>query len=528
MKTLIRAFLFVVLAGSYGVSATEGQAAGEQAKPDVRVIIDISGSMKQNDPQNLRRPAMELLVQLFPEQSKAGVWTFGRWVNMLVKHQQVDQQWREQALPEAQKINSVALHTNIPEAIAKAVTDLEELDPAYRTSLILLTDGMVDISKDPAVNRGARQRVLEEILPRLKQAGVTVHTVALSRNADTELMDSLALETGGLSAVAVTADDLTEIFLQAFDAAAPAEQLPLAGNTFLVDSSVEEFTALVFRKAGSPPALLVSPDDSQYSAESKNQDVRWFSKQNYDLITVKRPYEGEWKIVADLEPNSRVTVVSDLSLSVSRLPINQYLGQQPQLQAKLMEQGKPLARSELLDMVDLRLRVTRQLDGKQWDQVLGADQPVPEDGVYTAALTMLEQAGIYQVEVIADGKTFTRQQTQRIKVHEAFASSVSSRANEKQIEYSVSLQSQNPGLYVSKTQVMAVITRPDGGSAMKPAELGADATWTVTEVGGNHSGDYSVVFEVEGRYQDGELFSAGGFQSSSAGPAATAGGKTRT
>jgi len=31
---------------------------------DVRIIVDVSGSMKQSDPQNLRRPAVRLLARL--------------------------------------------------------------------------------------------------------------------------------------------------------------------------------------------------------------------------------------------------------------------------------------------------------------------------------------------------------------------------------------------------------------------------------------------------------------------------------
>ena len=64
-------FLACLLAATAGAQ----QPAAKKA-PDVRVIIDISGSMKLNDPQNLRRPALELLVRLFPAGAKAGVWTF--------------------------------------------------------------------------------------------------------------------------------------------------------------------------------------------------------------------------------------------------------------------------------------------------------------------------------------------------------------------------------------------------------------------------------------------------------------------
>jgi hypothetical protein len=82
---------------------------------DLRVLIDVSGSMKHNDPHNLRAPALRLLVGLVPEGSRAGVWTFGRFVNMPVKLGRVNQTWKQMARAEAGKIHSNGLFTNIEE-----------------------------------------------------------------------------------------------------------------------------------------------------------------------------------------------------------------------------------------------------------------------------------------------------------------------------------------------------------------------------------------------------------------------------
>ncbi len=57
------------------------------ATSDVRVVIDVSGSMKQNDPQNLRAPGLRLLSGLLPPESAAGVWTFasGQYAGALAR-----------------------------------------------------------------------------------------------------------------------------------------------------------------------------------------------------------------------------------------------------------------------------------------------------------------------------------------------------------------------------------------------------------------------------------------------------------
>ena len=162
--------------------------AAEQALPDVRIVIDISGSMKDNDPNNLRGPALELLVQQLPDGAKAGVWTFGQWVNMLVKHRQIDDQWRQQAIAAIDQITTLGLYTNIPQALETATYDIDHLKPEYQTSLIVLTDGRVELSDSSEENAKARAGILDNLLPKLADAGIAVHTVALSAQADNTLL----------------------------------------------------------------------------------------------------------------------------------------------------------------------------------------------------------------------------------------------------------------------------------------------------------------------------------------------------
>ena len=62
---------------------------------------------------------------------------------------------------------------------------------------MLLTDGKVDVSKDPAKNEKSRNQVLTASLQALKKAGAEVHSIALSDATDEVLLRQLALETGG-------------------------------------------------------------------------------------------------------------------------------------------------------------------------------------------------------------------------------------------------------------------------------------------------------------------------------------------
>lgn len=453
-------------------------AAPEAQKPaDIRVLIDVSGSMKQNDPRNLRRPAMDMLVQLFPAESRAGVWTFGKYVNMLVPHDDVNGSWRDSAARQSRLVNSVALHTNIGLALEKANYDSNVKDyPAsenFNKSVILLTDGVVDLSKDTAANEQERERILNEILPAYQAAGIAIHAIALSTNADVELLERLSIETDGIFAVAEDAEALDRIFLRAFDQSAQGDRTPLEDNRFLIDSSVEEFTALVFKKPGSDATQIQSPDGQVYSAQSDGASVRWFSSEAYDLITIAQPVEGEWKINAEMDPENRVTVVSNLSLAIDAIDNNLYHGSTAELKASLMESDQPVSRDEFLDILTVDAQMSRGYT-KFWQQRLPRDFDAP--GIYSRKLDMLRNSGDYALTVVVDGKTFKREKTIKFTVRDPLR--VELAANEAQGEYTLTVMADDKRLRTDSVEVFSEITQPDGSVIEQSLTQTSPGVWS--------------------------------------------------
>src|SRR5690606_4610645 len=109
-----RLSLLVVVMTAFCVPSIQAsEQRSDAVTPEVRLLVDISGSMKQNDPHNLRRPALSLVARMLPVGSRAGVWTFGRLVNALVPLAPVDDRWRARAGSQMDQIRSVALFTNI-------------------------------------------------------------------------------------------------------------------------------------------------------------------------------------------------------------------------------------------------------------------------------------------------------------------------------------------------------------------------------------------------------------------------------
>lgn len=487
---------------------SKSQAEGKAAKilpSDVRVLIDVSGSMKQTDPQNLRKPALDLIVRLLPDKSRAGVWTFGNSVNMLVPLRTVDAAWRKEAAPKAQSINSVAMYTNIGKGLEEVSFDRKNLNPDYRTHIILLTDGVVDVGKDALGNSTERKRILAEILPDLKAAGYRVHTIALSSNADMELMKKLSLATDGVFTTATSAEQLMSVFLKIFDQAVPAERVPLDNNGFMVDASIKEFTALIFRKPGNDKTVLASPDGKEFSDTSASDDINWYRTDKYDLITATEPKAGQWKIKTDIAPESRVTVVSNLQLVVEPLRNNLFIGDSLSLNYVFQENGKTIVNKDFLKLLDAKAAIAR-VGGEQLPPVNFANA-APDDGRYQQMLNSFTDVGDYEIQLVVDGKTFKREFKHTVSVRDSMFTLEKSQssAEDGKTTYNYKVNLEQSLADPKKIQVNAVIKGPGDNHMDKALVLQEPNRWefNFTPL---QPGDYVVEIRGQGEALDASQF----------------------
>lgn len=478
--------------------------ADEPVKPlpsDVRVIIDISGSMKKTDPENLRKPAVDLIVRLLPDNSKAGLWTFGQSVNMLVPHRVVDKQWREEAVQKATTINSIAMFTNIGAALEKVTEDYATPAKDYRRNIILLTDGVVDISKEAVVNLNERKRVLTELLPRLKESDYRIHTIALSGDADQELMKKLSIATDGIFEVADTADELMSTFLRIFDQAVPSERVPLDENGFLVDASIQEFTALIFRRAEVPATIIVAPDGKEYRGTDPKSNVNWYRTGKYDLITVQQPQPGQWKIKTDMAPGSRVTVVSNLQLAVQPLKSNIKSNQPVDLAYSFLENDQTITNKDFLGVLSGKALIS-QADSPEVTEI-DLTALIPTDGVFHHNLAGFAKQGEYDLHIVIDGKTFKREFIHHINITDS-AFKLEKRVDEVEGKktYVYALTADAEVVDVSNTKVTALIkSSKDNNLDQQLNAIGKDH-WEFSFAPAQ-TARYDIVLQIDGKQIDG-------------------------
>ena len=480
-----------------------GAKATKILPSDVRVLIDVSGSMKQTDPKNLRKPALDLLVRLLPDKSRAGVWTFGNAVNMLMPFKPVDADWRKHAAAKSAEINSVAMYTNIGKGLDEVSFDKKSLSPDYKTHIILLTDGVVDIGKDAVANNAERQRIINEIVPELKSAGYIVHTIALSENSDTDLLKKISIATDGVYTLAVSADQLMAVFLKIFDQAVPAERVPLENNGFLVDASIKEFTALIFRKPGEDKTVLESPEGKQYSATNPVDGINWYRTDTYDLITADSPKTGQWKIKTEIAPQSRVTVVSNLQLVVEPLKNNIHSKDVLSLTYSFQENGKTLTDQNFLGLLEASAIIVK--DKTEENTNLPFSIPaLPADGLFHQSLDVFPSTGDYELHLFIDGKTFKREFKHSLSVRDGLMILEKSSASDAQgkTTYTYKISTDEKIVDVTKTQVSVSIKNSKNSNLEKTLNLLDSKRWEFS-FSPVQEGEYQIDIHAQGELIDG-------------------------
>ncbi len=431
------------------------------APVDIRILVDVSGSMKTNDPNNLRIPAIRLVAELMPRGATAGVWLFSESVEALIAPVPVDDAWKRNASSVAAKIHSRGQFTDIEAALVAASRDWREAGPGKADRhLILLTDGVVDVSKNTQESSASRDRIVTRHIGTLKTLGVNVHTIALSPTSDREMLTVLAEQTEGWAEQVDDAESLQRVFLHMFEQAARPDTLPLLDDRFEVDASISEMTLLVFRDSDDDPLQLRDPSSGTLTRDAHPESVRWRQDAGYDLVTVSGPAPGTWQINTSPDPDNRVMIVTDLKLQVQELPAGLMADEVVDVRARITERGAHLQRDDFLRLVNARLAVA----------TTGSKGANAESMTYDPAGFEFHQQrkadwppGDYEFVVRVDGGTFQREQRARVRIYGA-PLTFASRLGEDARSIAVTIDAEPDLVDLDSLGGIVVVRGPDGDS----------------------------------------------------------------
>ena len=385
------------------------------ARPfDLALVLDESGSMKKNDPRQLRQGAAELFLMLCQPEQRVELMGFATETRILGEFARMGEgPTRSELLKALGDVASSGQWTDIERGLKRATEELRTFGREDASKAILvMTDGKVDLGRGKAADTASILRIRGEVTSELIQEGIRVYAVAFSKAADRELLEYLAESTGGLCVSGDRDDELQRLFLRLFEEVAEPQTVPLTDSQAIIDPSVSEATFLITIKDGQEPARLVKPDGSEITRKNwdRMEKVRWFTTPRYDLITLTDPDDGTWRVLpATTNEDDRVIVLTDLQLDLSGFDPVAKPSQVRRLIAQLESNGQVVKTPELIERLSMEARLGNGRlgrsrladDGRHRDEM-------PSDGIYGGQLVSPSRPGSYDLEIIARAPTIER------------------------------------------------------------------------------------------------------------------------
>jgi len=405
--TFITLFFRVLVTTCTLLSISLSTAIAEEKPPlDTVVIMDSSGSMKLTDPKQLRKPAAKLFISLLGNQDRLSVVSFSSqaWPITYLTPLESDKQIN-QALKATDKISHKGAHTNIHSAISKGIEFLSESHQLEREPIIvLMSDGQMDVGNADE-SKKLRQAIFDDLLPQLIERNIKIYSIAFTEASDQQLLQEIADATEGRYALAASDDVLHKVFSKIFEQTKEPNMLPLNENAFIVDSSIQEITIIANKESDKSQIYLQTPSGEKINSTFKSETLKWFVSTSFDMITIKKPEEGDWKILFSDDDN-RAYIVADVKLRTQFELNTESYNPELMIKAWFEKDEETEANQDLLNNMTVTLEVELP-DGTI--ETLDVDI-AKESNDFTVNYKPTAN-GFYGATMIAKSSTFQRQQT---------------------------------------------------------------------------------------------------------------------
>lgn len=389
-------------------------------KIDAVLLLDSSGSMLRTDPLRLREEGAKLFIQFLKPGDRLALIEFSDGATLLRGLSPYDNTKPEIVADEIAKSTPRGEYTDILAAIKLAAEILEkdsrdEANPI----IVVLSDGKMEPNPALGSSSALTNELMNDYMPELKSKGIKVNTLAFSDDADKDLLSQMALATDGLHWFTPNSEKVHESFADLFLAVKKPQMLPLTAKGFNIDADIQEATFYINRDQ-SPQIKLEDPKGQIITSETKQENLRWFRGQKFDVVTITLPEVGNWKVIGVPSNDGFATVLTNLKL-VSDWPGTVHAETEALIQARLYEADKPVALNELSSVTRFAFQITPTDKVSEpivrdllYDDATHGDK-VAADGIFSFTVNLKEQ-GEYKLRVVASSPTFERNQQMPFRV----------------------------------------------------------------------------------------------------------------
>ena len=187
-------------------------ASAFDAPQDIVLMLDNSGSMRQNDPQFLTAVAVRRFLEQVTGDTRVAVLAFDENVRWVVPLTALDDGSRATFLESLDEIDYTGQFTDSPKAMEQAIYELNVNGRAIaEKSIVFMTDGIVDTG-DKARDLDKARWMQEDLAADAADGEIRIFGIAFTENADFQLIQAVSRRTRGGYYRAFSAADIDSVF----------------------------------------------------------------------------------------------------------------------------------------------------------------------------------------------------------------------------------------------------------------------------------------------------------------------------
>lgn len=420
------AMLFVVL--FVGVTTVHAQDPAPTDNVDVVLLIDNSGSMRWNDPQDLRIVAAKLFIDLASPGDQIGIIAFSSQYEVIAPLTPITGPDTKVVLKDALRDLGEMSNTHMVAALEQAMKMLEGSPSANRRFVIFLTDGEPHPDEWDGWTREQRNEYIQQIYSwadEFNQKDYPVYPIALSQEAAVDLLYQIGVKTKSGYYKADTASELIDIYQNIFanlkdryiKVFCTAEDQQTC--TVTVGSFVRRISFVVFKLKPDVTYRLSDPNGKEVAPKNEaGANVFYTSPlgEPYEVVGIENPLGGPWTLAFSPPGSVKGSIVFESQLKLLLLQ-PQPVDPTNDSSARYHPKGKPM-------VLEAVLKVGENDYGGRADVQATVFTPggvrtvIPLDydgkkATVELSETIVSESGAYKVEVAANtgkdqlAKTYT-------------------------------------------------------------------------------------------------------------------------
>ncbi len=254
---------------------------------DVALIIDSSGSMTWNDPQNLRKEAAKIFVDTAQNNDQIAIVDFDSWSYLRWPLQPLTEN-RDSIKSAVDLINSSG-GTSLSAGLIEGYNQLNSSTQTYKKAAVFLTDGVGSYNNEAEL---------------YKNYCWPIYTIGLGYSTNPALLQSIADTTGGEYFALTDPNQLQNVYFEIAaqisggNVLASESSLMSTGDTYIASVAVptgqQSATFLTTWPGSDVNTTLTAPNGTEITPATSDPNIYYAKGLTYELYRITNPEAGNW------------------------------------------------------------------------------------------------------------------------------------------------------------------------------------------------------------------------------------------